>query len=793
MPEDRALLDERHALTFQVAGMNCAGCAGRVEKALAALPGAEGAEVNLALERATLRGPIALSDAAEAVAATGFAVRETRVALALSGMTCAGCAGRVERALAAAPGVIRASVNLATETADIRIAAGETDAPALIEAVRKAGYDARLEDDGSEAAAEEEAARAARDRNELILGALLTAPMVTTMILMVLGVPAHLPVWAEAALAIPVWAWIGRRFHRGAWAAVKARAGNMDVLVSLGSTAAVVYSLMMIALHGADAAGRLYFEAAAVIVTLVLFGKWLESRAKASAAEALRALMALRPEEAVIRRAGKEETVPIAQVVLGDVVVVRPGERIAVDGEIIKGETEVDESLVTGEPLPATRRTGDKVIAGSVNGPGLVRVRAEAVGADGTVARIARMVAEAQTGKAPIQRLVDRISAIFVPAVLAFSLLTLVGWLAFGGSVDAAFSAALSVLVIACPCALGLATPAALVAGTGAAAKAGILIRDVETLERAGRVDAIAFDKTGTLTLGAPQVDEIRVLSGTRAEALALAAAVQAGSEHPLGRAVLAAAEGVSAPEAEEFRAVIGEGVEARIEGAQVRMGRPEFAAPGAEVDAQALTGAGRTVVLLAKDGAPVALFALSDTLREDAAEAVAALKARGLSVVMLTGDSPEAAARIAEAAGIDEVKAALRPGQKTEALAELQSQGRHVAMIGDGINDAPALAAAELGMAMGGGADAALASAGVTLLRKKLTLVPAALSIANATARKIRQNLFWAFAYNAVCLPVAAAGLLDPGVAGAAMAASSVSVAANALLLKRWTPEGSA
>lgn len=791
-------------LTLPVAGMTCGNCAGRVERALAALPGVGQASVNLALERATLTlnpgASLTLGDAAQAVRGAGYAAREVRVTLSLLGMTCAGCAGRVERSLAGAKGVIAATVNLATETADIRIAVGETDAPALIAAVRAAGYDARI--DGDDTAETEAAAAAAarRDRIELIAAAVLTAPLVGQMIAMTLGVGLHLPVWGEVALAAPVQFWIGRRFYRGAYAAIRAGAGNMDVLVALGSSAAFFYSLALVLMRGDAAAGHLYFEASAVIITLVLFGKWLESRAKRSAAAALRVLMALRPDRATVLRAGTETEVAIAEVARGDVVVVRPGERIAVDGIILRGETEIDESLVTGEPLPVLRRKGDPAIAGSINGPGLIRIRAEAVGADSTVAKIARMVADAQTGKAPIQRLVDRVSAIFVPAVLVLALLTLGAWLAAGATFEFAFTAAVSVLVIACPCALGLATPTALVAGTGAAARAGILIKDIETLERAGQVDTVIFDKTGTLTAGKPELQEICALTSTdECDLLGLAAAAQAGSEHPLGRAIVAAAKGrdIAASEASAFRAEIGAGIAATIDGEEVRMGRHDFAAPDATPEAlaaaEALSAGGRTVVWLAHRGKAIALFALADAVRPDAAAAVAALQARGLRVMLLTGDNRATADRIATQLGITEVEAEVRPAEKAAIINRLTEQGRRVAMVGDGVNDAPALAAAELGIAMGGGADVAMETAGVALMRPRPSLVPDALAVAAATARKIRQNLVAAFAYNVVCLPIAALGYLDPSVAGAAMALSSVSVAGNALLLKGWRPTADA
>ncbi|SFI21306.1 heavy metal translocating P-type ATPase [Albimonas pacifica] len=779
-------------LSISVAGMTCAGCAGRVERALAALPGVASAQVNLALERADVA--LAGASAAELAAAlrgAGFAAREETAALALRGMTCAGCARRIQRALEGVPGVVAAEVNLALDRAEVRRLRGAAEDGELIAAVKAAGYEATLADAGALAAQEP---RAGAERWDLPLAALLTAPLLAQMIAMTFEPSWRMPGWTELVLATPVVAWFGRRFHRGALAALRARTANMDTLVSMGTLAAWGFSTWMLATAHAGHAPHLYYEAAAVIITLVLAGKALESRAKRAASAALRQLMALRPDSARVLRAGEEIEVPVAEVSVGDMVILRPGERAPVDGTVVRGESEFDESLVTGEPLPVPRLTGDPVPAGAVNGTGQVRLRADRVGRDTTLAKIAEMVARAQTGKAPVQRLVDRIASVFVPVVLAIAALTLMGWLVAGASLDAAVSAAISVLVIACPCALGLATPTALVAGTGAAAKAGVLIKDIASLERAARIDAVIFDKTGTLTLGKPEVAEVRPLAGlSREELLALAASVQRGSEHPLGRAMVAAAEGLPLREPEGFRAAVGAGVEARIDAVPVRIGRQDYAAPGAgaELQAQAaeMAGAGRTVVWVAREGEALGLIALSDAPREDAAEAVASLRRRGVAVSLLTGDAEPAARAVAERLGIEDVVAGVRPEGKAEVVQALVARGRRVAMVGDGINDAPALAAADLGIAMGGGADAAMEVAGVALVRPRPTLVASALDIAAATSSKIRQNLFWAFAWNTLCIPVAAAGLLDPAVAGAAMALSSVSVVGNSLLLTRWRP----
>ena len=786
------------SLGLPVTGMTCAGCARRVEVALRALDGVAVADINPALERADVAydprvlGPARL---VEAVQAAGFGVRERSVRLQVSGMSCVSCAARVERALLAVPGVVAADVNVALDRADVRLLPEGPTVAALVQAAAGAGFPAEAEAAPTTDAAASEAATARRDLVELAVAAVLTLPLVAQMVLMTLGVGWHLPAWAELALAAPVQLWIGRRFYKAAWRATLHRSGNMDQLVVLGTSAAFLYSLWLVLSEGAAASGHLYFEASAVIITLVLLGKVLEARAKRSASAALRELMALRPSRARVLRAGTEVEVATTDVVLGDMVVVRPGERVAVDGTIVRGESELDESLLTGESLPVLRRPGDRVVAGAVNGPGLLRVRAERIGADTTLAKVAALVAQAQAGKAPVQRLVDRISAVFVPTVLAIAAVTLAGWLLAGAGFEHALIAAVSVLVIACPCALGLATPAALVAGTGAAAKAGILIRDIETLERARGVDMVVFDKTGTLTRGEPRVQRLVPAAGVDEGALlSLAASAQLGSEHPLGRAVVQAARdrGLALVEPDRFEAKVGLGVEALVDGRLVRVGRAALAGETPALLDAAANGeaSGLTIAWVSVDGAVSGLIGLADELREDAVAAVAALRARGLGSLLLTGDNQRVAARVAEAVGIAEVAAEVRPEDKAARVQALVADGRRVAMVGDGVNDAPALAAADLGIAMGSGADVALESAGVTLMRARPSLVAATLDVAERTRRKIRQNLFWAFAYNTIGIPIAAFGLLSPAVAGAAMAASSVSVVTNALLLKRWTPD---
>ena len=714
--------------------------------------------------------------------------------LAISGMTCAGCAGRVERALRAVPGVADADVNLALDTAEVH---GPVTMEALIRAVNDAGFKARPLDlsrglpDG-----EDTAATFRRDRNELIVAAALTLPLVLQMIPMLMGSTWHLPPWLELLLATPVQFWIGRRFLKGAVKSVRNRTGTMDLLVAIGTSAAWFYSLWLYIDLGNAAAGHLYFEASAVVITLVLAGKLLESRAKRSAAEALRELMALRPETATVLRDGETVTVGVDDVRLGDRLLVRPGERLPVDGTIADGHGEIDESLITGESMPVPRKTGDKVVAGSVNGSSALEIEATRIGENTTLARIARLVEHAQTGKAPVQRLVDRISAVFVPAVLVVAALTFAFWLMVGSGFEQALVAFVSVLVIACPCALGLATPTALVAGTGAAARAGILIRDIETLERAQTIDTVVFDKTGTLTQGRPEVTDIVAFGADEDQLLLHAASAQSRSEHPLGRATVEAARArqLDLLKPGRFEAMAGAGIEAEIDGHAWRIGRPDAMTveiPQAAADrAHALESEAKTVAFIANDERFEGLIAYADTPREDARDAVDQLRRRGIRVALLTGDNKATAKMIAAELGIDEVHAQLRPQRKVETLRQLIDEGRRVAMVGDGINDAPALAAADVGMAMGSGSDVALEAAGITLMRPRPTLVAGAIDIARRTSSKIRQNLFWAFIYNVIGIPIAASGYLSPALAGTAMALSSVSVVANSLLLKRWKME---
>ncbi|MFM0632028.1 heavy metal translocating P-type ATPase [Paraburkholderia xenovorans] len=859
-PADAAAPSARTA-ELDIGGMTCASCALRVEKALAKVPGVTRASVNLATERARIESdasvdPDTLANAVRKAGydATLFASTDTPplvaeaqqpTELAIGGMTCASCAMRVEKALAKVPGVVGASVNLATETATVDLD-GVTAPDALIAAVKKAGYEAALIAPPDETAAADEADHAApaerkRDqtRRELVAvlaSAVLTLPLVAPMVGEWFGLHAMLSPWLQLALASIVQFVFGARFYRAAYRAVRAGAGNMDLLVALGTSAAYGISVYELATHPGDMM-HLYFEASAVVITLVRFGKWLEARAKRQTTDAIRALNALRPDRARIRVGGGERDVPLAQVRVGTVVIVRPGERVPVDGAVLEGRTHIDESLITGESLPVPKQMADAVTAGSINGEGAIAVTTTAIGAETTLARIIRLVESAQAEKAPIQRLVDRVSEVFVPAILAIAALTLVGWLIAGAGGETAILNAVAVLVIACPCALGLATPAAIIAGTGVAARHGVLIKDAEALETAHRVTIVAFDKTGTLTLGQPSVTAFEPIGGIgRDEALALAAAVQRHSDHPLARAVVKAYEaaqtnggdvtaadaggavaaraggavatdtGVAAasgqippPQASAARAVAGRGVEAEVDGRTLALGSTRWLnelgidlPPALTARAHELEAAGNTVSwLMQRDpraSTALALIAFGDTVKPTARAAVERLAQMGIKSVLVTGDNRGSAAGVAKALGIDEFHAEVLPEDKARVIRDLKIRSAGiVAMAGDGINDAPALAAADIGIAMATGTDVAMHAAGITLMRGDPALVAGAIDISRKTWRKIQQNLFWAFVYNLIGIPLAAFGLLNPMLAGAAMAFSSVSVVTNALLLRTW------
>jgi len=716
------------------------------------------------------------------------------VQLQIEGMTCASCVSRVEKALCKVPGVTSATVNLATEQATVHLL-NSLPVSALLTAVDKAGYSGKLVEANTTAPPLQLPAWW-----PVALGAALSLPLMAPMVLQLWGLDWMLSgVW-QWALATPVQFGLGWRFYKAGFKALMARAGNMDLLVSLGTSAAYGLSVYLLFKHGEHGMPHLYFEASAVVITLVLLGKWLESRAKRQTTEAIRGLQALRPATALVRRHGADLEVRIEQVQLGDIVVVRPGDRVAVDGVITEGDSHVDESLVTGESLPVAKQVGAHVTGGSVNGEGLLLVQTLAVGSETTLAHIIRMVETAQAAKAPIQRMVDQVSEVFVPVVLGLALLTLLGWGFYNGDWELALINAVSVLVIACPCALGLATPTAIMAGTGVAARHGILIKDAEALEVAHAVSVVAFDKTGTLTEGKPVLTQALPVDGvSRQELLRLAAALQASSSHPLALAVLnqAHAEQLDIPLAQKVQALPGRGLQAQVEGATLLLGSPRLLqemkldAGSLQVQAKQLETQGQTISWLLRqhegENQLLGMLSFGDTIKPSARQAVLQLHALGIRTVMLTGDNVGSAQSVAQALGIQEVHAQVLPGDKAALVQALRAEGTVVAFVGDGLNDGPALAAATCGFAMAGGADVATETAGITLMRGDLRLVADAIDVSRRTYAKIKQNLAWAFVYNVLGIPLAAFGLLSPVMAGAAMAFSSVSVVGNALLLRRW------
>ncbi|MDO7904258.1 heavy metal translocating P-type ATPase [Pseudomonas sp. K1(2024)] len=781
-----------------IAGMTCASCVGRVERALQKVDGAAQVSVNLATEQARIQAPASsLPALIDAVRQAGYRVPTHTLELQIGGMTCASCAGRVERALAKLPGVEQVSVNLASERAHLEVLAGMAEA-ALIAAVEQAGYSARLPRDAHDDRHQAQR-RLRRERLAVLAAVLLALPLVLPMLVQPFGLHWMLPAWAQFALATPVQFILGARFYKAAWKAVRAGAGNMDLLVALGTSAGYGLSLYQWAQAPAGMEPHLYFEASAVVIALVLLGKYLESRAKRQTASAIRALEALRPERAVRVIDGSEEEVSISQLRLGDQVLVKPGERFPVDGEVLEGSSHADEALISGESLPVAKAPGDSVTGGAINGEGRLLVRTQALGTETVLARIIRLVEDAQAAKAPIQKLVDRVSQVFVPAVLVLALITLVGWWLAGAPLQSALINAVAVLVIACPCALGLATPAAIMAGTGVAARHGILIKDAEALERAHAVNRVVFDKTGTLTSGSPRIVHSQAAAGADHDLLRLAGALQRGSEHPLAKAVLEAGreQGLDIPQVSDSQSLTGRGIQGTVEGRVLALGNRRLLDENELQPGPLLTPAntweaeGRTLSWLIECSPQrqvLGLFAFGDSLKPGADQAIAALHAQGISSHLLTGDNRGSARVVAQALGIDDVHAEVLPADKAATVNALKQQGV-VAMVGDGINDAPALAAADIGIAMGGGTDVAMQAAGITLMRGDPRLVPAALEISHKTYAKIRQNLFWAFIYNLVGIPLAAFGYLNPVLAGAAMALSSVSVVSNALWLKTWKP----
>jgi len=793
--------------TLKITGMTCATCAGTVEKSLSEVPGVVRASVNLATEKATVEyDPSLTSEKAlvDAVTNAGYGVATSEVTPGLIGMTCVNCAQTIEKALRDVDGVISASVNFAAEKAIVRYNPEVVTLAALKKAVSDAGYQAvftsELAQDTERKAREHELRRL---KLLLIFSFSLAIPTFILSMVTPLGDRANNLVLL--ALATPVQFFVGWQFYVGTYKAFRNRRSNMDTLIALGTSAAYIYSLLVI-ISSETFGKHVYFDTAALIISIILLGRYLEARAKGRTSEAIRKLIGLQAKTARILVAGREVEVPVEEVAVGDIVVVRPGEKMPVDGIVTEGTSAVDESMLTGEPMPVDKKEGDSVVGATINKNGFLKFQATKVGKDTVLAQIIRLVERTQGSKAPIQRLADSVAGVFVPVVIGIAVLTFLVWYFIGGeSFTFALTAFISVLVIACPCALGLATPTAIMVGTGKGAQNGILIKSAEALELAHRAKVIVFDKTGTLTTGKPVVTDTVAVNGfAQSEVLRLAAVAEKGSEHPLGEAIVDASKsgGQELPDPEAFESLAGRGVVARVEGKEILLGNRALMAENSvesrsfEDKIQELESYGKTVMLMSVDRKLVGLIAVADTLKEDAAEAIRNLHQMGIETIMITGDNRRTAQAIARRVGIEKVLAEVLPEDKAEELRRLQANGQVVAMVGDGINDAPALAQSDVGIALGSGTDIAMETGTVVLVRGDLAGVVEALKLSRYTIRKIRENLFWAFFYNVAGIPIAAGVLypvfgllLDPVIAAAAMGFSSVSVVTNSLLMSRYRP----
>lgn len=799
--------------TYTIAGMSCAACAARIEKGLKKLDGVKNANVNLAMEKATIDyDPSLLNDEKinETINGLGYEgipeeeMSKNQVALKIGGMSCAACSARIEKVLNKIDGVQKAAVNLAAETATVEYDNSKIKVADIIKAVENLGYGAERAEEVSRDREKEQRERETRRlKRELIISAILSSPLILAMILSLIRVdtPYLHNEYFQLIIATPVQFIIGFRFYKNAFYALRAKSANMDVLIAMGTSAAYffsVYNVFFQEIMPGMAMKDLYFEAAAVIITLVLLGKYLEAVAKGKTSEAIKKLMGLQAKTARVIRDGQEADIPVEEVEVEDIIVVRPGEKVPVDGKIIEGLSSLDESMLTGESLPVEKKAGDSVIGATINKFGTFKFQATKIGKDTALSQIIKMVEDAQGSKAPIQKIADQVSGVFVPVVIGIALLTfLIRYFGIdhGENITLALVSAVSVLVIACPCALGLATPTAIMVGTGKGAENGILIKGGEHLEMAYKINAVVLDKTGTITKGQPAVTDIISLDGTvSSEILKLAAVAEKNSEHPLGVAIYekgkADFEAVLDPE--KFEAIPGRGVSAVIDGANVYLGTRKLMLENnikinaVESIVARLEEEGKTAMLMAVNNMLRGVIAVADTVKENSQDAISDLQQMGIKVYMITGDNKRTAQAIAQQVGIDNVLAEVLPEKKAEEVEKLKKAGMVVAMVGDGINDAPALATADVGMAIGTGTDVAMEAADITLMRGDLRSIPMAIRLSRKTIRKIRQNLFWAFIYNIIGIPFAALGLLNPVIAGGAMAFSSVSVVTNSLSLKR-------
>ncbi|MGG1556134.1 heavy metal translocating P-type ATPase [Paenibacillus ferrarius] len=794
--------------TFQITGMTCAACANRIEKGLNKLDGISGATVNFALEQASVvfdPTKTNMSQVEQKIQSLGYDTVKETVDFQITGMTCAACATRIEKGLNKTPGVAKATVNLALETAHVEFTPANVTIQDLVKKVESLGYKAAPKQEQKDAG-DHRKKEIKNQKRKMIISAVLSFPLLWAMVshfsfTSFIWLPElFMNPWFQLALATPVQFIIGKQFYVGAYKALRNGSANMDVLVALGTSAAYFYSLYL-TIQSLNSTGhymvQMYYETSSILITLILLGKLFEALAKGRSSEAIKTLMGLQAKTALVIRDGKEMSVPVEEVVVSDVIVVKPGEKIPVDGVVVEGVSSVDESMLTGESLPIEKRAGDQAIGATINKNGVLKIQATKVGKETALAQIIKVVEEAQGSKAPIQRVADRISGIFVPIVVGIAIVTFCIWFfaVDPGSFAIALEKAIAVLVIACPCALGLATPTSIMAGSGRAAELGVLFKGGEHLEATHRVNAIILDKTGTVTKGKPELtDVLLAVSGNENEFLRWVGAAEKNSEHPLAEAIVTGIKdkGIELPATEEFEAIPGFGIRAIVEGKELLIGtRKLMGKYGVEAESayetmNRLEESGKTTMLVAIDKTYAGMVAVADTIKETSKEAVQRLKDLGIQVIMITGDNERTAKAIAAQAGIDNVLAEVLPEGKAAEVRKLQEAGKKVAMVGDGINDAPALATADIGMAIGTGTDVAMEAADITLMRGDLNSIPDAIFMSKKTMANIKQNLFWALAYNVIGIPIAALGFLAPWLAGAAMALSSVSVVLNALRLQR-------
>ncbi len=799
--------------SIKISGMSCAACAARIEKGLNKLEGVKLANVNFAMEKATIEFDdkiISPEKFNETIEKLGFGVvkedivKGSKAELKITGMSCAACSAKIEKKLNKTDGIEQANVNLATGRASVEYDVTKVKINDIIKIIQDLGYSAQRAEEINQ---DKERERSEKEINtlklSLIISAVLSTPLVLAMLLSMLNIPLlsflHNS-YFQLAVATPVQFIIGFRFYKHAYYALRSKSANMDVLISMGTSAAYFFSLYNVFFEEVQQGMMkiLYFEAAAVIITLILLGKYLEAVAKGKTSDAIKKLMGLQAKTARVIRNGIEEDIPIEEVMLGDIVVVRPGEKLPVDGKIIEGSSSIDESMLTGESIPVEKKAGDYVIGATINKVGTFRFEATKIGKDTALSQIIKMVEDAQGSKAPIQKIADQVSGIFVPVVVGIALVTFLIWYLTTGDITQAIISSVAVLVIACPCALGLATPTAIMVGTGKGAENGILIKGGEHLETAYKLNAVVLDKTGTITKGQPEVTDIVVLGKfDKSEILKLAAITEKSSEHPLGVAIYeyGKKEFNLIGDPDKFEAIPGRGVKSVVDNRVIYMGtrklmkEQDIAMDNVEAAIAKLEDEGKTAMLMAIDNTLEAMIAVADTLKESSKEAIDELQKMGIDVYMITGDNKRTANAIAKQVGITNVLAEVLPENKAEEVEKLMAKGKIVAMVGDGINDAPALATANIGMAMGTGTDVAIEAADITLMRGDLRTIPAAIRLSRKTMRKIKQNLFWAFFYNIIGIPFAAFGLLNPMIAGGAMAFSSVSVVTNSLSLKGYDP----